>query len=101
MGYLQEFLFTPERARTLVRFISGGERNRALLARLMAKSANVVVRTEGDLPQFDFEPLPHWDIGPMLDILDFERGVKLSGSRFYVMKGLGARLQRALIAGRR
>jgi seryl-tRNA synthetase len=62
------------------------------------ESANVVVRTEGDPPQFDFEPLPHWDLGPMLDILDFERGVKLSGSRFYVMKGMGARLQRALIA---
>ena len=61
------------------------------------ESANVVVRTEGELSEFDFEPLPHWDLGPMLDILDFERGVKVSGRRFYVMKGLGARLQRALI----
>ena len=59
---------------------------------------NVVVRIWGDPPQFDFEPLPHWDIGEALGILDFERGVKLSGSRFYVLKGLGARLQRALIA---
>ncbi len=58
---------------------------------------NVVVREEGTLPEFDFEPLPHWEIGPLLDIIDFERGVKLSGSRFYVLKGLGARLQRALI----
>ena len=47
---------------------------------------------------FGFEPLAHWDLGPMLGILDFERGVKLSGSRFYVLNGLGARLQRALIA---
>jgi seryl-tRNA synthetase len=61
------------------------------------ESHNVVVRQEGDLPEFDFEPLPHWELGPMLDIIDFERGVKLSGSRFYVLKGLGARLQRALI----
>ncbi len=61
------------------------------------ESENVVVRQEGELPQFDFEPLPHWDLGPMLDIIDFERGIKLAGTRFYVLKGLGARLQRALI----
>ena len=48
-------------------------------------------------PQFDFEPKPHWELGPELDIIDFERGVKLSGSRFYLLKGMGARLQRALI----
>jgi len=59
-------------------------------------SENVVVRTEGEPRQFDFEPLPHWDLGPVLDIIDFDRGVKLSGTRFYVLKGLGARLQRAL-----
>ncbi len=58
---------------------------------------NIVVRTEGQLPRFDFTPRPHWEIGEQLGILDFERGVKLSGSRFYVMKGLGSRLQRALI----
>ncbi len=62
------------------------------------ESENVVVRQEGTLPTFDFEPLPHWDLGPALGILDFERGVKISGTRFYVLKGLGARLQRALIA---
>ena len=62
------------------------------------ESENVLVRQEGTLPEFDFEPLPHWDLGPMLDIIDFERGVKLSGTRFYVLKGAGARLQRALIA---
>jgi len=59
---------------------------------------NVVVRTWGEPRKFDFEPLPHWDIGEKLDIIDFARGVKLSGSRFYLLKGLGARLQRALIA---
>ncbi len=48
-------------------------------------------------PQFDFEPRPHWELGPELDIIDFERGVKLSGSRFYLLKGLGARMQHALI----
>jgi seryl-tRNA synthetase len=60
-------------------------------------SDNVVVRTVGELPEFDFEPKPHWDLGPELGIIDFERGVKLAGSRFYVLSGLGARLQRALI----
>jgi seryl-tRNA synthetase len=59
---------------------------------------NVVVRSEGEPPAFDFEPLPHWDLGERLGIIDFERGVKLSGSRFYVLKGAGARLQHALIA---
>jgi seryl-tRNA synthetase len=62
------------------------------------ESHNVVVRTVGELPAFDFEPIPHWDLGEALDIIDFERGVKLSGTRFYVLKGMGARLQRALIA---
>ena len=61
-------------------------------------SENIVVRTWGEPRPFDFQPLPHWDIGEALGILDFERGVKLSGSRFYVLKGLGARLQRALIS---
>ena len=60
-------------------------------------SHNVVVRGWGEIPEFDFEPVPHWDLGPELDIIDFERGVKLSGSRFYVLRGAGARLQRALI----
>jgi seryl-tRNA synthetase len=58
---------------------------------------NVVVRQEGEPRTFDFEPLPHWDLGPALEIVDFERGVKLSGTRFYVLRGAGARLQRALI----
>jgi len=62
------------------------------------ESENVVVRTEGEPRQFDFEPLPHWELGPALGIIDFERGVKLAGTRFYVLKGLGAKLQRALIS---
>lgn len=59
---------------------------------------NIVTRTEGTLRDFDFAPKPHWDLGTALDIIDFERGVKLSGTRFYLLKGAGARLQRALIA---
>lgn len=58
---------------------------------------NVVIRTEGKLPTFVFSPRPHWELGEALGIIDFERGVKISGSRFYILKGLGARLQRALI----
>lgn len=58
---------------------------------------NVVLRTVGEKKQFDFEPKPHWELGLDLGILDFEAGVKISGSRFYVLKGAGARLQRALI----
>jgi seryl-tRNA synthetase len=58
---------------------------------------NVVIRTIGEKRDFDFEPKPHWELGPELGILDFEAGVKLSGSRFYVLEGAGARLQRALI----
>ncbi|MEJ2011024.1 MAG: serine--tRNA ligase [Anaerolineales bacterium] len=64
------------------------------------ESENVVVRQEGEPRQsgdFGFQPLPHWELGPQLGILDFERGVKLSGSRFYVLFGLGSRLERALI----
>ncbi len=59
---------------------------------------NVVVRSHGDLRRFSFPPKPHWDLGPELGIIDFERGIKISGSRFYILKGLGARLQRALIS---
>ena len=58
---------------------------------------NVVVRRWGEPRNYDFKPLPHWDLGESLDIIDFQRGVKLSGSRFYILKGWGARLQRALI----
>ena len=58
---------------------------------------NIVLRQEGEIPTFDFEPQPHWDLGPALGIMDFEQGVKITGSRFYVLSGAGARLQRALI----
>lgn len=59
---------------------------------------NVVLRQVGEVPAYDFTPLPHWDLGPQLGIIDFERGVKITGSRFYILNGAGARLQRALIA---
>ena len=62
------------------------------------ESGNVVVRGVGEPRAFDFEPLPHWELGERLDIIDFQRGAKLSGSRFYVLKGKGAALQRALIS---
>lgn len=58
---------------------------------------NIEVRRWGEPRRFEYEPLPHWDIGPALDILDFGRAAKLSGARFTVYKGLGARLERALI----
>ena len=63
-----------------------------------SEDENVVLRTVGQLPEFDFEPKAHWDLGPALGIIDFERGTKITGSRFYVLNGPGARLQRALIA---
>ncbi|MCL0089661.1 serine--tRNA ligase [Dehalococcoidia bacterium] len=59
---------------------------------------SIVVRSWGELKIFDFEPAPHWKLGESLGIIDFDRGVKLSGTRFYVLKGLGARLQRGLIS---
>jgi seryl-tRNA synthetase len=58
---------------------------------------NVIVRQWGEIKEFDFEPKPHWEIGEMLGILDFESAGKMSGSRFAVYKGLGAILERALI----
>lgn len=61
------------------------------------ESENVVVRMPIPPRDLGFPPKSHWEIGEALGILDFERGVKLAGSRFYVMKGLGARLQRSLI----
>jgi seryl-tRNA synthetase len=57
---------------------------------------NVTIRSFGSLPRFDFPPRPHWELGERLDILDFERAAKLSGSRFSLMRGRGARLSRAL-----
>ncbi len=66
----------------------------------MDESENKVLRVVGNPKKkedFGFEPKPHWDLGPALNIIDFERGVKVSGTRFYMLLGLGARLQRALV----
>ncbi len=63
-----------------------------------SEADNVVVRVEGDPIELPFEGLPHWELGSSLGIIDFDRGVKLTGTRFYVLNGQGARLQRALIA---
>jgi len=59
---------------------------------------DVLLHSVGEPRIFEFPPKPHWDLGPELGIIDFERGTKIAGSRFYVLNGLGARLQRALIA---
>ena len=61
------------------------------------ESANTVIRQWGEHRVFDFTPIPHWDLGEQLGIIDFEKGVKLSGSRFYTMFGAGAKLERSLI----
>lgn len=61
------------------------------------ETENVEVRKWGEPRTFDFEPLNHWDIAETLDIIDFERGAKIAGARFAVMKGFGARLERALM----
>jgi seryl-tRNA synthetase len=58
---------------------------------------NVEVRRHGEPRAFDFEPLPHWDLGPALGIIDFERGTRIAGARFTVLSGAGARMSRALI----
>jgi len=58
---------------------------------------NIEVRRWGTKPEFSFEPKPHWELGKQLDILDFDRAVKLAGSRFALYKGWGAQLERALI----
>ena len=62
------------------------------------ETGNVLVKTVGEPPSFSFDPLPHWELAERLDIIDLRRGAKLSGSRFFVLKGKGARLQRALIS---
>ncbi|MDQ0176848.1 serine--tRNA ligase [Bacillus chungangensis] len=59
---------------------------------------NVEIRKWGELPQFDFEPKPHWGVATELEIIDFERAAKVTGSRFVFYKGLGAKLERALIS---
>ena len=61
------------------------------------EEGNLVVRSWGEIKPFDFEPQPHWDLAERLGLIDFQRGVKISGSRFFTMMGAGARLERALI----
>jgi len=61
------------------------------------EAENVEIERWGEPPQFDFHPKPHWELGEALDIVDFERASKISGSRFFMLKGLGAKLNRALI----
>ena len=61
------------------------------------ESDNVVIKNWGEKPQFDFEPRPHWEIAAIHDILDFQRAAKIAGSNFILFKGLGAKLERALI----
>ena len=58
---------------------------------------NIEIKTWGEMPSFEFELKPHWEIAEALDIVDFQRGAKVAGSNFVVFKGLGARLERALI----
>ena len=89
--------------------LDGAERQRTMLLETLpnlphssvpvGKSAadNVVVRTWGEPRAFDFEPKAHWDLGPELGIIDFERATKISGTRFAVLMGAGAQLERALI----
>jgi len=59
---------------------------------------NKVIRQSGEPPKLDFEPQPHWDLGEQLGIIDFQRGTKLAGSRFYTTMGAAAKLERALIS---
>ncbi len=61
------------------------------------ESCNKVIRYWGEKPEFNFKPIPHWEIAEKNDIVDFKRATKLSGSRFSLYKGLGAKLERALI----
>ena len=64
----------------------------------LSDSDNVTIKTWGEQPKFDFTPKPHWELGEALGILDLERATKLSGARFAVYMGAGARLERALIS---
>lgn len=62
----------------------------------LSEDENVIHPVQGEMRDFDFAPQPHWDLGPALGVIDFERGVKLSGTRFYILRGMGSRLYRAL-----
>ena len=63
----------------------------------LGEEDNLVLRTCGEPRSFDFTPSPHWELGEQLGIIDFQRGVKLSGSRFFILIGMGAKLERAII----
>jgi seryl-tRNA synthetase len=63
-----------------------------------SEEENRLIRVVGEEKKLDFAPRPHWEIGEQLGLIDFARGVKISGSRFYVLTGVGAKLQRALIS---
>ncbi len=63
----------------------------------MGEDDNIEIKMWGELPSFDFELKPHWEIAEQLDIVDFQRGAKVAGSNFVLFKGVGARLERALI----
>jgi len=111
----------PDRERRIAAMRAVGERITALDAKLSAvdgelqaallevpnivdpgvpkgpdEHSNVVVETVGEHPRFNFTPRPHWEVGDILDGIDFERGVKMAGSRFFVLRGQVARLHRAL-----
>ena len=89
--------------------LEGAERQRTMLLETLpnlphasvpvgkSSADNVVVRTWGEARTFDFEPKAHWDLGPQLGVIDFERATKISGARFAVLMGAGAQLERALI----
>ena len=62
------------------------------------EAGNVIVRTVGDVPAFEFEPRAHWELGEALGIIEFQRAVKVSGSRFFGFRGKGSKLQRALVS---
>ena len=62
-----------------------------------SEADNIEVKRWGGLPSFDFEPKPHWELAEALDIIDFKRGAKVAGSNFVLFKGVGAKLERALI----
>ncbi len=63
----------------------------------LSDADNQEERRVGEIPKFDFTPLPHWELGEKLDILSFEQAAKITGSRFVVYRGLGARLERAIV----
>ena len=62
------------------------------------EAGNVIIRTVGDVPAFEFEPRAHWELGEALGIIEFQRAVKVSGSRFFGFRGKGSKLQRALVS---